>query len=128
MTARTSRELMVNAYEKATVIPAFNIPYLPMMSPITQSLVDLNSFGFIAVAVCEWKRFESKSQKDVFLEYTKYYREPWMRLHQDHVPVIDEDNTRIDYISILKEAIDLGFDSNPLQSPLGFNIRQDLSP
>jgi len=34
-----------------------------------------------------------------------------MRLHQDHVPVIDEDNVRIDYISVLSNAIDLGFDA-----------------
>jgi fructose/tagatose bisphosphate aldolase len=110
-TRRTSRELMLNAYENATVIPAFNIPYLPMMAPIAQALVDSNSFGFIAVALCEWERFESKSQEAVFAEYSKCCRGPWMRLHQDHVPVIDENNVRLDYISILKKAIDIGFDS-----------------
>jgi fructose/tagatose bisphosphate aldolase len=44
-------------------------------------------------------------------EYFAVYQEPWMRLHQDHVPVVDEDNLRVDYLSILKEALDLGYDS-----------------
>ena len=108
---RTSRELMTNAYQNATVIPAFNIPYLPMMAPVVQALVDMNSFGFITVALCEWQRFGCESQEAVYTEYTRCRKEPWMRLHQDHVPVIDEDNVRIDYISVLSNAIDLGFDS-----------------
>ena len=108
---RTNRELMLNAYQNATVIPAFNIPHLPMMAPVVKGLEDTNSFGFIAVAACEWERFEAKSQEAIFAEYCKCRREPWTRLHQDHVPVIDEDDRHIDYISILKKAVDLGFDS-----------------
>ncbi len=34
-----------------------------------------------------------------------------MRLHQDHVPVIDEENKLVDYLFVLKGAIDLGYDS-----------------
>jgi len=102
---------MTNAYRNATIIPAFNIPYLPMMAPVVRALVDMNSFGFIAVALCEWQRFGCESQKAVYAEYTRCCKEQWMRLHQDHVPAIDEDNVRIDYISVLSNAIDLGFDS-----------------
>lgn len=108
---RTCRELMVNAYENATVIPSFNIPYLPMVAPIAHALEDLNSFGFIAVAMCEWERFEAQSQEAVFAEYCKYKKEPWMRLHQDHVPVVNEDGKRVDYIMVLTKAIYLGYDS-----------------
>ena len=109
--SRTSRELMLNAFHNAVVIPAFNIPYLPMVAPIAQALIDTNAFGFVAVARPEWERFEAGSQKAVHQEYVKHFQEPWMRLHQDHVPVIDEDNLRVDYRAILQEAIDLGYDS-----------------
>ena len=34
-----------------------------------------------------------------------------MRLHLDHVPVVDEDGQRIDYLSIIQLAIDLGYHS-----------------
>lgn len=108
---RTNRELMLNAYQNATVIPAFNIPHLPIMEPVAKAIEDTNAFGFIAVAACEWVRFEAKSQEAIYAEYRKCCKEPWTRLHQDHVPVIDEDDRRVDYISILKKALDLGFDS-----------------
>jgi fructose-bisphosphate aldolase class II len=32
-------------------------------------------------------------------------------LHLDHVPVIDEDNLRVDYLPIFREAIQLGYES-----------------
>ena len=34
-----------------------------------------------------------------------------MRLHQDHVPVIDENGELVNWKSIIGEALDLGFDS-----------------
>ncbi|NLF02887.1 MAG: class II fructose-bisphosphate aldolase [Anaerolineales bacterium] len=108
---RSNRDLMLNAYHNQLVIPAFNIPYLPMVEPIARALIDVNAFGFIAVARPEWERFEARSQRAVRDEYLKYYREPWMRLHQDHVPVVDETGARVDYLAILQEAVDLGYDS-----------------
>jgi len=108
---RTSGDLMLNAYNNSTVIPAFNIPYLPMMEPIASALVDSNAFGFIAVARCEWERFAAKSQEAVAEEYAKRCLRQWTHLHQDHVPVIDEDGLPVDYLAILKKALDLGYDS-----------------
>jgi ketose-bisphosphate aldolase len=32
-------------------------------------------------------------------------------LHLDHIPVIDEDGRRVDHLDIIREAIELGFDS-----------------
>ncbi|MHC4123500.1 MAG: class II fructose-bisphosphate aldolase [Planctomycetota bacterium] len=110
-TTRKSKELMINAYKNGLVVPAFNIPYIPMIPPITKALEDMNSFGFIAVARCEWERFESKSQQIVYAVYCKHCKPNWMRLHQDHVPVIDEDDLEVDYVGILKKAVVLGFDS-----------------
>jgi len=108
---RTIRELMLNAYNKGTVIPAFNIPYLPIVEPVAQALVDANAFGLIAVAMCEWERFDAMSQEHVYQEYRRHFQEPWMRLHQDHIPVINEDNQRVDYLSVLKKSVDIGYDS-----------------
>jgi fructose-bisphosphate aldolase, class II len=122
---RSSRELMLNAYHHGTVIPAFNIPYLPMVEPLTRALVDTNAFGFLAVARPEWERFEARSQAAVRDEYRRYCQEPWMRLHQDHVPVIDEDGKPVDYMAILQQAIDVGFDSLMVDGsrlPLAENI------
>lgn len=107
----SSRELMLNAYKAGCVIPAFNIPYLPMMAPVTRALEDLNAFGFIEVAVCDWESFGAISQEAIFQEYTKCAKEKWVRLHQDHVPVVDENEKRVDYLSILKNAIKIGYDS-----------------
>jgi ketose-bisphosphate aldolase len=41
----------------------------------------------------------------------KFNNPKYVRLHLDHVPVIDEDHLEVDYISIIKEAIDLGYQS-----------------
>ncbi len=38
------------------------------------------------------------------------------RLHLDHVPVIDEDNKVVDYVAILTEAVDLGYESVMIDS------------
>lgn len=107
----SSREIVRNAYRNHIAIPSFNIPYLPMVAPIAQALVDANAFGLIAVARPEWIRFEAESQEAVQREYARHCQEPWMRLHQDHVPVVDEDHLPVDFLPVLREAISLGYDS-----------------
>lgn len=108
---RNSKKLMLNAYNAKTVIPAFNIPYLPLVAPVAKALVDSNCFGLISVARADWQYFEAESQGAVYQEYHKYCDEKFMRLHQDHVPVIDENDNKVDYMGILKTAVDLGFGS-----------------
>ncbi len=93
------------------VIPAFNIPYLPMMEPVVAALRTSGVFGLIAVARLEWIKFESGSLKAVYDEYQSVKDERFTRLHLDHVPVIDEDNLEVDYESVIREAIDLGYGS-----------------
>ncbi len=99
------------AYRLKTVVPAFNIPYLPMMEPVTRALVDAKAFGLIQVARLEWEKFESRSLEAIHEEYQKYKNEQFMRLHLDHVPVIDEDDLRVDYMSIIKRALAAGYQS-----------------
>src|ERR1017187_2143004 len=93
------------------VVPAFNIPYLPMMEPVVAALSASGVFGLIAVARLEWIKFESGSLQAVYDEYQRVKDERCTRLHLDHVPVIDEDNLLVDYESVITEAIGLGYGS-----------------
>ena len=105
------REIVHNAWKQGTVIPGFNIPYLPMMEPVVRALRDTDTFGLIMVARLEWIKFKSGSIKAVRDEYEKLKDLRFTRLHLDHVPVIDEENQHTDFISIIEEAIELGYDS-----------------
>ena len=108
---RSTAELVQNAWNAGTVIPGFNIPYIPMMEPVVRALQDTNSFGLIMVARLEWIKFESRSLTAIRDEYLKVKDENHTRLHLDHVPVIDEDDKRVDFERIIKEAISLGYGS-----------------
>ncbi|MBI5961564.1 MAG: class II fructose-bisphosphate aldolase [Chloroflexi bacterium] len=106
-----SAEIVLNAYRAGIVIPAFNIPYLPMMEPVIRAIVDQDSFAFIETARLEWFKFEAGGPDEVMAEFRKWNKPEYVRLHLDHVPVIDEDDIRIDYLPIIKHAIDLGYHS-----------------
>ena len=41
------------AQANKTIIPAFNIPYLPMVEPVVQAIVDENSLAMVQVARLE---------------------------------------------------------------------------
>lgn len=99
------------ALEIGRVVPAFNVPYLPMVKPIAQAIVDEDSVAMIQVARLEWEKFESESPERVAEEYGKYAAEGHTLLHLDHVPVIDEDQLRVDYLPIIRRAIAAGYQS-----------------
>jgi len=104
-------KLMNKARQTDVAIPAFNIPYLPMMQPVIRAVVDQNSFALIEVARLEWLKFESQSPQAVMREYLKWCHPDHTRIHLDHIPVIDEDGLSVDYLLVIKEAIELGFQS-----------------
>ncbi len=106
-----SKELISNASEAGLAVPAFNIPYLPMMEPVIRALVDEDTFGLIETARLEWYKFEAGGPKAIADEYAKYQNPGYVRLHLDHVPVIDEDNLVVDYLPIIEDAIALGYQS-----------------
>lgn len=108
---RGTNALVQNAANAGTVIPAFNIPYLPMMEPVARALRDTQCCGLIMVARLEWVKFQAKSLWAVREEYERVKHPRYTRLHLDHVPVIDEDNHLVDYQAILREALDLGYES-----------------
>jgi len=108
---RTVAELVKEASRLGMAIPAFNIPYLPMMEPVAQVLRDTRCFGFIAVARLEWTKFQARGLDAVRAEYERVKDERFTRLHLDHVPVIDEDRQPVNYKEIISRALALGYDS-----------------
>ncbi|MFA5865432.1 MAG: class II fructose-bisphosphate aldolase [Phycisphaerae bacterium] len=105
------RKIMLRAYQDGIVIPGLNIPYLPMMEPIVRALRDTESFGLIEVAKLEWEKFQAHSLEAIRETYEACKDERHTRLHLDHVPVIDEDGHQVDYLKIIRRAIDLGYNS-----------------
>jgi ketose-bisphosphate aldolase len=103
--------IIQKAYQQGIAIPAFNIPYLPMMEPVIQAVVDLDAFALVAVARLEWTKFEAIGPAAIAETFAGCKNHNHLRLHLDHVPVIDEDNLRVDYRPIFAEAIRSGFDS-----------------
>jgi ketose-bisphosphate aldolase len=106
-----AKETILLARKKETVIPAFNIPYIPMVEPVAQAVKDENSIAIIHVARVEWEKFSAGSLEAVAEEYRKFEKPGHTLLGLDHVPVIDEDLKRVDYIPIVKRAIDAGYQS-----------------
>ncbi|MGC8961504.1 MAG: class II fructose-bisphosphate aldolase [Candidatus Bathyarchaeia archaeon] len=108
-------ELMRRAFEKRILVPAFNAAYLPMVKPIIEALVDHETFGLVEVARLEVEKFGAVSFSAAAREYWKYMENRMnrrcTRLHQDHVPVIDEDGFRVDWRRLIGEGLDNGYDS-----------------
>ena len=126
MSSLTTTDYMRGAWKAKIVIPAFNIPYLPMMEPVIRALRDAECFGLVTVARLEWLKFEAGSLKAVADEFQRLKDKVCVRLHLDHVPVIDEDHLRVDYRATIEEAIRLGYQSVMVDGsrvPLEENIR-----
>ena len=106
-----SAEMVARACEAGVAIPAFNVPYLPMTEPVIRAVIDQDSLAFIETARLEWYKFEARSPAAVMEEFSKWADLDHVRLHLDHVPVIDEDGVRVDYLAVIREALDLGYHS-----------------
>ncbi len=104
-------EIVRQAWREGWTVPGFNIPYLPMMQPVVNALRDCNSFGLIMVARLEWMKFQAGSIEAVRDEYARVGDPRHTRLHLDHVPVIDEDRQRVDYLADIRRAIKAGYNS-----------------
>jgi ketose-bisphosphate aldolase len=111
MARLSTREIVLEAARQSLVVPAFNIPHLPMMEAVVEALRETRCFGLIQVARLEWMKFKSGSLKAIRDTYAACKDERFTRLHLDHVPVIDEDNLSVDVEAILAEAIALGYES-----------------
>lgn len=121
-----TNEIVRRAAQKGLVVPAFNAPYLPMVEPIVRAVVDQDCFALLETARPEWYKFEARSAAAVMEEYQKWARPDYVRIHLDHVPVIDEDLQRVDFVEVIKEALDLGYQSVMVDGsrlPLDENIK-----
>jgi len=105
------REIMQRAYQRHVLVPAFNVAYLPMVRPIAEAVKACGSFALIEVARPDIERFGAESYKAVKQEFERWADRRHVRLHEDHVPVVDEDGRRVDYRPLIEEALDLGYDS-----------------
>ena len=106
-----TKSIVLKARENGIVIPAFNVPHIPMVKPVAQAIVDENSVAMIQVARLEWEKMDAVSLETVAEEYGKWCNIDHTLLHLDHIPVIDEDNLLVDYTALLKRAISAGYQS-----------------
>ena len=104
-------QIVQKAYHLGFAIPAFNVPYLPMVEPVIRAVVDADSFAMIESARLEWVKFDAKGPAEVAEEFQKWVNPAHISLHLDHIPVIDEDNQQIDYYPVFQEAIRCGYQS-----------------
>ena len=110
-----AQEAVRLAWQHHTIIPAFNIPYLPMVEPVVQAIVDENSVAMVQVARLEWEKFESQSPEAVAKEYFRFCKEGYTLLHQKNV----------DFLPLLKRALEAGYQSVMIDGsrlPLAQNI------
>jgi fructose-bisphosphate aldolase class II len=117
---------MKRAYAKSILVPLFDVPYVPVLKPIVETLVECETFGLVGVARVDIERFGAQSLEVVAREYRKYEDQRYTRLHLDHVPVIDEDFLQVDWKSWIQKGIALKYDSVMIDGsrlPLAENIR-----
>jgi ketose-bisphosphate aldolase len=104
-------DIVSKARQVGGVILAFNVPYLPMVKPVVDAVVNQNAVAMITTARLEWIKFESHSLASVAEEFYRWNKREYVWLHLDHVPAIDEDNLVVDYMPLFREAITLGYQS-----------------
>jgi len=107
----TLKEIMVRAMKKKIVIPAFNVAHLPMTEPMINALKKTHTFALIEVSRPDYDKFGAKSLEAVEEEYRKYEDRNFVRLHQDHVPAVDEDGKVVDWRGLIQKALNMHFDS-----------------
>ena len=123
---KNTKQIIETARELRIAVPAFNVPYPPMVQPVIQAVVDENAFALIELARVEWEKFGAISLETTCEEYKRWSDARHVRLHLDHVPVIDEDFKAVDFAAIVKRAIAAGFQSVMVDGsrlPLEENIR-----
>lgn len=104
-------DIVERARSQKTIIPAFNIPYLPMVKPVVEAVRDENAVAMVQVARLEWEKFESRSLEAVAEEYFRHQDPKHTLLHLDHVPAIDEDGLKVDTLPIIERALKAGYQS-----------------
>jgi ketose-bisphosphate aldolase len=105
------KRIFAAAASEGVVIPAFNVFYPPVVEAIIEGLKANDAFGLVEVSRIEIEKFACKSVTCIADEYKKHADPSIACLHLDHIPVIDEDNVRVDWKPLIQEGIDTGYDS-----------------
>ena len=108
---KSSREIVNRASELGIALPAFNIPFPPMMKAVVRAIADEDSFALVEVARIEWLTFEIEGMERFMEEYRACAEPGHVRTHLDHIPVLDEEGRSVEYRPFIEKAIELGFDS-----------------
>ncbi len=108
---KSSREIVNRASELGIALPAFNIPFPPMMKAVVRAVADEDSFALVEVARIEWLTFEIEGMERFMEEYRACAEPGHVRTHLDHIPVLDEEGRSVEYRPFIEKAIELGFDS-----------------
>ncbi len=119
-------EIMRAAFHHRILVPAFNVAYLPMVPAIVEALRRTETFALLEVSRPDITRFGAESFKAVKEAFDEFGDVSLSRLHQDHVPVIDEEGQLVDWRSLIDEALELGYHSVMIDGsrlPLEENIR-----
>jgi len=82
-----------------------------MMEAVIEALREIECFALIEVARPDITRFQARSFAAIKKEFDRCKDTSIARLHQDHVPVIDEEGKEVDWKLLITEAVDLGYDS-----------------
>jgi ketose-bisphosphate aldolase len=106
-----SGSIIAKARELGLGLPAFNVAHLPMTEPIVRAVRDQDSFALVEVSRIDWVKFGAKSPADVMKEFRLWDDPRHVRIHLDHVPVLDEDHRSVDYMAVITEALSLGYQS-----------------
>ncbi len=123
---KSTGQIITRARELGLGIPGFNVAHLPMTEPIIKAVADQDSFALVEVSRIDWLKFGAGSPKAVIEEFKRWEAPDHVRMHLDHVPVIDEDHKNVDYRAVITEAIRLGYQSVMIDAsrlPLEGNIK-----
>ncbi|MFC2023160.1 hypothetical protein ACFLT5_00280 [Chloroflexota bacterium] len=63
--------VLSNASRAGVAIPAFNVPYLPMIEPVIRAVADQDCFALVEVARLEWIKFGAIGPAAVMEEFQK---------------------------------------------------------
>lgn len=120
------QKIVWEAERQKLIVPAYNVPFLPMVEPVIQAAKDEDVFAMVQVARADWEKFQAESLEKAAREYLAFADGVHTSLHLDHVPVIDEDGKLVDYEPIIRRAVQCGYQSVMLDAsrlPLEENIR-----
>lgn len=108
---KSATEIVAAARAMGIALPAFNIAHVPMVEPVIRAVRDQRSFALVEVSRIDCRKFGARSAAAVAAEFRRHDDPAHVRLHLDHVPVIDEDGNRVDWRASIAEALELGYAS-----------------